>query len=82
MTKSCSITGQPAGRLCNCVGPQDGQPLCPCQMGGLIMRDGNWIRPEKIVAPVRPFRQPETNAEKIARLRAEIADIEAKDATQ
>lgn len=62
---------------CNCVGPQDGQPLCPCQMRSLIIRDGKWIRPEQVVAPVRPFRQPETDVEKIARLKAEIADLEA-----
>lgn len=37
---------------CNCVGPQKGQPLCPCQMRGLIQRDGRWIRPEQDLGPV------------------------------
>ena len=39
---------------CACLGPQNGQPLCPCQMRGLIKRDGYWVRPEQVIGPVRP----------------------------
>ena len=39
-------------RECCCIGPQNGEPLCPCQMQGLVEVDGNWVRPAEIVAPV------------------------------
>jgi hypothetical protein len=38
--------------LCNCIGPQDGKPLCPCLMRGIIERDGRYIRPEQDLGPV------------------------------
>jgi hypothetical protein len=37
---------------CNCVGPQDGQPRCPCQMRGVIEREGRWIQKEVDLGPV------------------------------
>jgi hypothetical protein len=37
---------------CYCMGPQPGYPLCPCQMRGLIQRDGRWIKPEQDMGPV------------------------------
>ena len=43
---------------CNCVGPQNGEPFCPCQMRGMIKRDGRWIRPEKDCGPVVPEPKP------------------------
>lgn len=36
---------------CNCIGPQDGQPRCPCMMRGVIERDGRWIVPEQDLGP-------------------------------
>jgi len=39
-------------RACFCVGPQNGEPLCPCQMWGLIKRNGRWVRPEQDLGPV------------------------------
>lgn len=39
---------------CNCVGPQNGQPKCPCMMRGLIKRDGRWIEPERDLGPTKP----------------------------
>lgn len=39
---------------CNCIGPQNGQPCCPCMMRGLVERDGRWIEPERDIGPVRP----------------------------
>lgn len=38
---------------CNCIGPQGGQPRCPCMMRGVIQRDGRWIEPERDLGPVR-----------------------------
>lgn len=40
--------------MCNCIGPQNGQPLCPCQMRGVIQRDGRWIATERDLGPVKP----------------------------
>lgn len=37
---------------CNCIGPQNGEPLCPCQMKGIIQRNGRWIKPEQDLGPV------------------------------
>jgi len=39
-------------RACNCIGPQNGEPRCPCMMRGLIQRNGRWIEPEKDLGPV------------------------------
>lgn len=29
---------------CGCVVPQNGQPLCPCQMRSVEIRDGRYVR--------------------------------------
>ena len=29
---------------CGCIGPQNGQPLCPCAMRGVIVRNGRYVR--------------------------------------
>ena len=29
---------------CNCVGPQNGQPLCPCQMRNVKIVGGRYIQ--------------------------------------
>lgn len=29
---------------CNCVGPQDGDPVCPCQMRHVSIRNGRYVR--------------------------------------
>ena len=36
---------------CACMGPQNGQPLCPCAMRGVIVRDGRYIVPERDLGP-------------------------------
>lgn len=28
---------------CNCVGPQDGNPVCPCRMRSLRILNGRWV---------------------------------------
>lgn len=28
---------------CNCIGPQGGNPVCPCKMRGLKHVDGRWV---------------------------------------
>lgn len=40
---------------CNCIGPQNGQPLCPCMMRGVQERDGRYYRPEQDLGPVSPY---------------------------
>lgn len=39
---------------CNCIGPRNGEPLCPCMMRGAVQRDGRWVR-EDDLGPVKPF---------------------------
>lgn len=45
-------------RACNCIGPQNGQPRCPCMMEGIIQRDGKWVQQERIVGDVIPSFTP------------------------
>ncbi|MFN3833408.1 MAG: hypothetical protein ACK4SQ_14375 [Allorhizobium sp.] len=28
---------------CNCIGPQNGQPVCPCRMRGVSIEDGRYV---------------------------------------
>lgn len=44
---------------CNCIGPQNGQPLCPCMMRGVTQVDGRYIKTQDLgpVAPA-PIIQP------------------------
>jgi len=37
---------------CNCVGPQNGEPACPCAMRRLIKRNGRWVQPEVDMGPI------------------------------
>jgi hypothetical protein len=39
--------GQPVAHPCNCIGPQRGEPRCPCAMRNVIKRDGRWIQIEQ-----------------------------------
>lgn len=41
-------------RACNCIGPQNGQPRCPCMMVGIVERDGRWVQLERDLGPVAP----------------------------
>jgi hypothetical protein len=38
---------------CGCIGPQNGEPYCPCQMRGPRQADGRWV---KDMGPVDPHR--------------------------
>ena len=38
---------------CGCVGPQNGEPLCPCQMRGVQVKDGRYVRTLDL-GPARP----------------------------
>ncbi|MBD3844254.1 hypothetical protein IED13_00990 [Bosea sp. SSUT16] len=37
---------------CNCIGPRNGEPRCPCAMRNVTERDGRWIVPEQDLGPV------------------------------
>lgn len=51
MNNSSQIKSQDSWS-CNCVGPQNGEPLCPCQMRNVIVRDGRYIQKERDLGPV------------------------------
>lgn len=38
-----TIPADTSARLCNCVGPQNGEPVCPCRMAYLTIRDGRYV---------------------------------------
>jgi hypothetical protein len=35
-------------QACNCIGPQNGQPACPCAMRNVRIVDGRWVRIEDL----------------------------------
>lgn len=39
---------------CFCIGPQNGQPLCPCQMRSVTQVDGRWVRTQDL-GPVNSY---------------------------
>jgi len=39
---------------CFCVGPQNGQPLCPCAMRSVVIKNGRYTLPERDLGPVKP----------------------------
>lgn len=43
-------------RTCGCIGPQNGEPYCPCMMRAnrVYQKDGRWVEPEKDLGPVIP----------------------------
>jgi hypothetical protein len=46
-------------RLCNCIGPQNGQPLCPCQMAGVKIVDGRYVKTTDLgPAPTTESKKP------------------------
>ena len=38
---------------CGCVGPQNGEPFCPCKMRGVQVKNGRYVLPEQDLGPVR-----------------------------
>jgi len=44
--KRRAVAERPMVNSCNCVGPQNGLPRCPCAMCGVILRNGRWIQKE------------------------------------
>ena len=43
-----------AVHACNCIGPQNGEPKCPCMMKDVAVRDGRYIQREQDLGPA-PF---------------------------
>ena len=41
----------PALTMCGCIGPQNGEPRCPCAMRHVIVRDGRYIQKEVDLGP-------------------------------
>ena len=39
-----AIAGIEPINQCNCIGPQDGRPLCPCLMRTVKVVDGRYVR--------------------------------------
>lgn len=54
-----SITNANDAWACNCIGPQNGQPRCPCMMRNVFQRNGRWIQAEQDLGPVSPGFDPE-----------------------
>lgn len=48
---SIAISQTPIANACNCIGPQNGQPLCPCQMTMVQIKNGRYVMPERDLGP-------------------------------
>ena len=35
-------------KTCNCIGPQNGEPKCPCMMRGVRIIDGEYVQITKL----------------------------------
>lgn len=53
------VTASGAGFACNCIGPQNGQPRCPCMMRNVVQRNGRWVQLEQDLGPVAGGFDPE-----------------------
>lgn len=62
-------------RSCFCVGPQNGQPLCPCMMSNVSIEDGRY-REIRDLGPVTRGKVQESREQEIKRLRKRLADLE------
>jgi hypothetical protein len=75
-----SVTTQTLTRViamhaCNCIGPQRGEPKCPCMMRGVIVRNGRYIQAEVDLGPAptasgSPATAPAGSASKEAAISA------------
>jgi len=39
---------------CYCIGPQNGEPVCPCQMRTVTVENGRYVRKQDLGAVVKP----------------------------
>jgi len=39
-----SIKGGDNWHACNCIGPRNGEPLCPCMMRGVKIVNGRYVK--------------------------------------
>jgi len=47
-----STTARTEAWVCNCLGPQNGEPRCPCMMRGVQNINGRWVLPPQDIGPV------------------------------
>lgn len=52
LAKRASLEPVQPLRQCMCVGPQNGQPLCPCRMREVVVKNGRYVRPEQDLGAV------------------------------
>jgi len=45
----CEVGAGP--KACFCIGPQNGEPLCPCRMVSVVIKNGRYVQPEEDLGP-------------------------------
>lgn len=55
---------------CFCIGPQNGEPVCPCLMKEVQIQDGRYVMPKRDLGPVVPVGSTPADAIKAARRKA------------
>lgn len=52
---------------CNCIGPQNGQPVCPCRMRGVEIENGRYVERRDLgPVPSRHDTSPRATAIRLA----------------
>lgn len=46
-----------SAKACYCTGPRPGEPLCPCRMRSVVVRNGRYVIPEQDLGPVPEDRR-------------------------
>lgn len=57
--RTYSVSTDTTAHACNCIGPQNGQPYCPCTMAArkVFEHNGRWVEPargERDLGPAYP----------------------------
>lgn len=63
---------------CNCTGPQNGEPVCPCQMRSVTIRNGRYYRETDLGPAMDPADRARLQ-ERIAALNAQLVGQMTRD---
>lgn len=68
------VVGTAGGHVCNCIGPQNGDPVCPCMMRSVRVVDDRYVKIDDL-GPVSRKPRKETREEEIARLEKRLEEL-------
>ena len=72
--KRAALEGNHEIRACNCIGAQNGAPVCPCRMEGVTVENGRYVE-RRDLGPVTNTKPRNLIA---ATIRKDAADLEPR----